>query len=146
MYIRVIAVDISFLQYIFNQECIVFTAWKKESARLGFEPTPCVHPWQQHCLAQRNANIQVFPASFYLDVNNDGVKDLLASPNVWKPGENHEVVWRYQNEGATNQPVFTKKTKRHSPWKAFALPTSNQRLQKLNASPFAPLDRQQRII
>jgi type IX secretion system substrate protein/VCBS repeat protein len=53
-----------------------------------------------------SADIAIFPASFYLDVNNDGIKDLLASPNVWKPGENHEVVWRYQNNGENNQPNF----------------------------------------
>lgn len=52
------------------------------------------------------ADIPIFPASFYLDINNDGVKDLLASPNIWKPGENHEVVWRYQNNGQNDQPVF----------------------------------------
>lgn len=53
-----------------------------------------------------SADIQIFPASFYMDVNNDGAKDLFASPNVWKPGENHEVVWYYKNNGATNNPDF----------------------------------------
>ncbi len=53
-----------------------------------------------------SADVPIFPASFYIDVNNDGVKDLLASPNVWKPGENYEVVWRYQNNGQNDLPDF----------------------------------------
>ena len=53
-----------------------------------------------------SADVVIFPASFYMDVNNDGIKDLLASPNVWKPGENHEVVWHYRNNGQNDQPDF----------------------------------------
>ena len=53
-----------------------------------------------------SADIQIFPSSYYVDVNNDGIKDLLVSPNVWKPGENHEVVWQYENIGENDEPVF----------------------------------------
>lgn len=53
-----------------------------------------------------SADIAIFPASYYLDVNNDGIKDLLASPNNYRSGENLEVVWHYDNSGANNNPSF----------------------------------------
>ncbi len=51
------------------------------------------------------ADVVVFPAAFYLDINNDGKKDLLASPNK-DSGEDLEVVWRYNNLGETDEPQF----------------------------------------
>ncbi len=51
-------------------------------------------------------NIPVFPATFYLDANNDGVKDLIASPNRANSSINHENVWLYENLGQTNMPDF----------------------------------------
>jgi len=47
-----------------------------------------------------------FPAGFYLDVNNDGLKDLLAVSNSTN-GPNFESVWYYKNIGLVNAPVFT---------------------------------------
>jgi hypothetical protein len=49
-----------------------------------------------------------FPVMSYLDVNNDGVKDLIVSP--FDPSlvksQHHNNVWLYENNGATNQPDF----------------------------------------
>lgn len=51
-------------------------------------------------------DIVVFPATFYLDANNDGVKDLIASPNRVNSSINHDNVWLYENLGADNMPNF----------------------------------------
>ena len=52
-------------------------------------------------------DIPLFPAAFYLDVNNDGIKDLLTSPNLGNDiGETYEVVWFYENIGTNENPVF----------------------------------------
>ncbi len=52
------------------------------------------------------ADIPIFPASFYLDVDNDGKKDLLASPNSSQTGEDYNAVWWYKNTGTNTSPVF----------------------------------------
>lgn len=41
-----------------------------------------------------------FPCTYNLDIDNDGKKDLIASPNV-SNGENFTSVWYYQNTSAT---------------------------------------------
>ncbi|MES2836756.1 MAG: T9SS type A sorting domain-containing protein [Bacteroidota bacterium] len=51
-------------------------------------------------------NIPIFPGSFQLDVNNDGVKDLLFSPNAGNGSENNKSVWYYKNTGTNALPVF----------------------------------------
>lgn len=51
-------------------------------------------------------NLSMFPAAFFLDVNNDGKKDLLVSPNAANVSENYTSVWHYSNTGTTNAPVF----------------------------------------
>lgn len=56
-------------------------------------------------------NIPSFPAAFYLDVDNDGVKDLIASSNEAARGENYSNAWLYLNKGLTNQPEFELQTK-----------------------------------
>ncbi|MFH1321793.1 MAG: FG-GAP-like repeat-containing protein [Bacteroidota bacterium] len=49
-----------------------------------------------------------FPASYYLDVNNDGLKDLLVAPNdnAIDMSDNFSSVWYYKNIGSVNAPVF----------------------------------------
>ncbi|MCF6170661.1 MAG: T9SS type A sorting domain-containing protein [Bacteroidales bacterium] len=53
------------------------------------------------------------PVSAYIDVNNDGIKDLLVSP--FDPGittsQNKNSIWLYLNSGTNNQPVFELYTK-----------------------------------
>ncbi len=50
--------------------------------------------------------LEVFPAAFYLDVNNDGKRDLLAAPNAINISENYEVLWYYENINTDEAPVF----------------------------------------
>ncbi|MCE1201026.1 MAG: T9SS type A sorting domain-containing protein [Bacteroidia bacterium] len=54
------------------------------------------------------------PAAFLIDVNNDGLKDLIVSP--FDPNfdvtENYSSIWLYLNEGSATQPLFRLHTKR----------------------------------
>lgn len=56
-------------------------------------------------------DINLFPAGFYLDVNNDGVKDLLAAPNCFTGCENFSSAWLYNNTRSTDLPEFNFLTK-----------------------------------
>lgn len=53
-------------------------------------------------------DIVFFPAAFYLDLDNDGVKDFVAAPNQLFNAEDYNVLWFYKNNGADNllQPSF----------------------------------------
>jgi len=52
------------------------------------------------------ANMHVYPATYYLDVTNDGVKDLIVTTNSQNNSENYESCWLYENAGQTNNPDF----------------------------------------
>ncbi|MCB0707611.1 MAG: T9SS type A sorting domain-containing protein [Saprospiraceae bacterium] len=52
------------------------------------------------------AEIPDFPAAFYLDLNNDGLKDLVAAPNDINATLNYDVVWFYQNMTSNEFPEF----------------------------------------
>jgi len=51
-------------------------------------------------------DISVFPAAYYLDVDNDGLKDLIAAPNTTGSVRNFNSAWYYKNEGLVNAPIF----------------------------------------
>lgn len=53
------------------------------------------------------------PAAALLDVNNDGLKDLIVSPFDPNPfvTENHNSIWLYLNAGTKQYPVFVLHTK-----------------------------------
>ncbi len=51
-------------------------------------------------------DITVFPAAYHLDVDNDGLEDLLFAPNNPNTSENHNNVWFYKNEGTASLPEF----------------------------------------
>ncbi len=42
-----------------------------------------------------------FPCTYNLDVDNDGKKDLIASPNIVAGAENYQSVWYYKNTSPT---------------------------------------------
>ncbi|MBI1225105.1 MAG: T9SS type A sorting domain-containing protein [Bacteroidetes bacterium] len=52
-------------------------------------------------------NITDFPAAYYLDVDNDGVKDLISSPNIAQGGFDERVVWFYKNIQSNEHPSFS---------------------------------------
>lgn len=51
--------------------------------------------------------MNAFPCTYYLDIDNDGKKDLLASPNSVAGAENYQSVWYYKNTSATTSAEFT---------------------------------------
>lgn len=48
--------------------------------------------------------LDVFPAGYYLDVDNDGIKDLIVSPNAATEVEDKNSVWYYKNNGQNDLP------------------------------------------
>ncbi|MFN0030547.1 MAG: T9SS type A sorting domain-containing protein [Flavobacteriales bacterium] len=52
-----------------------------------------------------------FPGNFYEDVNNDGVRDLIVSPNAYSDAEDRNGMWLYLNEGTNSLPDFHFHTK-----------------------------------
>ncbi len=73
------------------------TAWMVDQA----------YPYPTNSLG---VDIDIFPSSFYLDLNNDGKKDFIAAPNI-ESGENYECSWMYTNTGSNEFPVFNFTTK-----------------------------------
>ena len=51
-------------------------------------------------------SVDLFPAAFYLDIDGDGVRDLMAAPNESGLSENYTVSWYYRNDGADDAPTF----------------------------------------
>lgn len=51
-------------------------------------------------------DITIFPAAFNVDMNNDGLKDLLVSPNNPNTSENANHIQFYKNTGNAEIPVF----------------------------------------
>jgi len=60
----------------------------------------------QNNINSEAAIMSSFPASFYLDINNDNKKDLIVSPNNANNAENKNSTWIYLNKGLTNMPEF----------------------------------------
>jgi len=52
------------------------------------------------------ANMHVYPATYYLDVTDDGIKDLIVTTNSQNNSENFESCWLYENGGQNNNPDF----------------------------------------
>lgn len=49
--------------------------------------------------------MSIFPTTYFLDLNNDNKRDLIAAPN-WQGSENVNNQWLYVNTGADNSPNF----------------------------------------
>lgn len=52
-------------------------------------------------------DIHVFPATFYEDIDQDGVSDLIAAPNTDNGTENYSCNWYYKNYGTETNPSFS---------------------------------------
>lgn len=50
-------------------------------------------------------DIVFFPASFYLDIDLDGVRDFVAAPNQLNNAEDYNVFWYYHNDGQDDLPT-----------------------------------------
>ncbi len=49
--------------------------------------------------------LNIFPCPFHLDVNNDGKKDLIFSPNASNTSENYRSLWLYNNTGQNDSVI-----------------------------------------
>jgi hypothetical protein len=47
-----------------------------------------------------------FPCTYFIDLDNDGIRDLIAAPNI-QTSENYRGAWYYKNIGADNIPNFS---------------------------------------
>ncbi|MDX2359798.1 MAG: T9SS type A sorting domain-containing protein [Crocinitomicaceae bacterium] len=51
-------------------------------------------------------DMHLFPAAYYVDVDFDGIKDLIVTPNARNVSENENSVLFYKNLGVDNNPTF----------------------------------------
>jgi len=51
-------------------------------------------------------DINVFLSPFFIDVDNDGKRDLVVSPNIEIGADNINHVWYYNNVGTDEAPIF----------------------------------------
>lgn len=56
------------------------------------------------------ANVMVFPAAYFVDINNDTKKDLVVAPFPENASANVGNVWYYENTNTDAQPIFQFKT------------------------------------
>lgn len=57
-------------------------------------------------MESRALEMTVFPAAYNIDVDNDGFKDILVSPNLSGFSIDKRNVWYYQNTSTSNDPNF----------------------------------------
>lgn len=57
------------------------------------------------------ASMQLFPASYYVDVNHDDVKDLIVGANARSISQNQKSVTYYENLGTNTLPNFVFQSK-----------------------------------
>lgn len=55
-------------------------------------------------------NLQVFPAAYFVDINNDGNRDLVVAPFPENASWNVGNVWYYENMATDASPVFAFQT------------------------------------
>ena len=53
-----------------------------------------------------SAYIPIFPAAYHLDMDFDGIKDIIASPNLTTNAENYHNMWFYKNVGTNENKTF----------------------------------------
>ncbi len=51
-------------------------------------------------------DLKLYPAGYYLDINNDGVKDMVVSSNSYSDSEDRFGIWLYTNNGYDDLPDF----------------------------------------
>ncbi len=54
----------------------------------------------------QRVNLQTFPAGFYVDVSGSDARDLIVAPNERNFVANRNGVWRYENRGTDENPLF----------------------------------------
>ncbi len=93
--IELVTGDISFENMVFYKNCGTKTnAWACEQ--------DVMYPMYDVPVL-----INIFPAGFYLDVDNDGRRDFIASPNKTIAGDDVTSAWLYKNTGAGATQLFS---------------------------------------
>ena len=77
-----------------------------EDAVDGQDSTAFVDENFPSALGSVPVDLQRFPAGFYVDIDNDGVNDLLIAPNTRIESDGHESIWYYHNSGTNSAPDF----------------------------------------
>ncbi len=53
-----------------------------------------------------SVDLFIFPGAYHLDLDGDGRRDLLVSPNATSLSHNYESMWYYRNNGSDASPLF----------------------------------------
>ncbi|MGF1564344.1 MAG: FG-GAP-like repeat-containing protein [Flavobacteriales bacterium] len=84
-----------------------------EDAVDGQDSTAVVDPSFPSIIAgETPLDLYRFPASYHLDVNNDGVNDLIFAPNSRFQADDDDSMWLYLNTGTNEAPWFELETTR----------------------------------
>jgi hypothetical protein len=75
-----------------------------EDAIDGQDSTAVLDPSFPALLGSEAVDLERFPAAFYEDVNNDGVRDVIVAPNTRIDIDDDECVWLYINNGTDSAP------------------------------------------
>ncbi|MFK8038288.1 MAG: T9SS type A sorting domain-containing protein [Crocinitomicaceae bacterium] len=56
-------------------------------------------------------DVDQFPGAYYVDINNDNIRDLIVAPNTAVESNNYQANWMYKSDGLDNNPDFSLQTK-----------------------------------
>lgn len=82
------------------------------SVTLARNGSTCTNAWSN---AQDNdfpaynvpIDLPIFPATFYVDIDGDQIRDLIGAPNPDQNGIDHLNIWYYRNTGTDTNPNFS---------------------------------------
>lgn len=80
---------------------VFFTENQGSSSNAHIGDTTILYPNYPNKASTAIVKLNSFPCTFNLDVDNDGFKDLIASPNAIAGSENYQSVWYYKNASST---------------------------------------------
>jgi hypothetical protein len=80
---------------------VFFTENEGNSTNAHIGDTTLLYPNYPNKASTTTIKLNSFPCTFNLDVDNDGFKDLIASPNAIGGSENYQSVWLYKNASIT---------------------------------------------
>lgn len=80
---------------------VFFVENEGSSSNAHMGDTTALYPNYPDKASTTSIKLNSFPCTFHLDVNNDGFKDLIASPNAVAGSENYQSVWYYKNASIT---------------------------------------------
>jgi len=82
-------------------------AYLRNGGTTSFATMDLVDPaFPQNYNSTTPINLSIFPAAFYLDVDNDNKKDLIIGNSSQGSSETSKSIWRYKNKGTSSNPDF----------------------------------------